>query len=190
MHRIDPKEPTESLIELRQLQSSSRAPSNHDEVDCRIDFSTTFPKPGADTPLEAIAPHRIADLPARRNPETALGDPQHALSLSILLRTSRRQIGDSGFAATREGHDDEITMGATATTTQYAAKIPRIDDPVRSSKSTGRNASLAHVYLDATVAARRFRPLARRRFNTARPAFVFIRSRKPCLRRRLIRLGW
>jgi hypothetical protein len=35
-------------------------------------------------------------------------------------------------------------------------------------------------YFDATVAASRFRPLARRRFSTARPAFVFIRSRKPC----------
>ncbi len=45
------------------------------------------------------------------------------------------------------------------------------------------------IYLDATVAASRFRPFARRRFRIARPAFVFIRSLKPCLRRRLIRLG-
>jgi hypothetical protein len=27
----------------------------------------------------------------------------------------------------------------------------------------------------------RFRPFARRRFNTFRPPFVFIRSRKPCV---------
>ena len=46
------------------------------------------------------------------------------------------------------------------------------------------------IYLDATVAASRFRPFARRRFKIARPAFVFMRSLKPCLRRRLIRLGW
>ena len=44
-------------------------------------------------------------------------------------------------------------------------------------------------YLDEIWAASRRRPFARRRLSTARPALVFIRSRKPCLRRRLIRLG-
>ena len=44
--------------------------------------------------------------------------------------------------------------------------------------------------MEETVAARRLRPFARRRFKMARPDLVFIRSRKPCLRRRLIRLGW
>ena len=34
------------------------------------------------------------------------------------------------------------------------------------------------------------RPLARRRFNTRRPAFVAIRARKPWVRARLILLGW
>lgn len=33
------------------------------------------------------------------------------------------------------------------------------------------------------------RPLARRRLKTARPAFVFIRARNPCVRRLRIRLG-
>ena len=33
------------------------------------------------------------------------------------------------------------------------------------------------------------RPLARRRFNTRRPAFVAIRARKPWLRARFRRLG-
>ena len=36
----------------------------------------------------------------------------------------------------------------------------------------------------------RLRPLARRALRTARPPLVFIRSRKPWVRRRLIRLGW
>ena len=36
----------------------------------------------------------------------------------------------------------------------------------------------------------RFRPLARRALRTARPPLVFIRSRNPWVRRRLIRLGW
>jgi hypothetical protein len=34
------------------------------------------------------------------------------------------------------------------------------------------------------------RPFARRRFRITRPAFVAIRARKPCVRARLIRLGW
>ena len=36
---------------------------------------------------------------------------------------------------------------------------------------------------------RRFRPLARRRFRTRRPFFVLMRSRKPCVFRRRLRLG-
>ena len=71
--------------------------------------------------------------------------------------------------------------------TQNATVIPRIKEPIRPPETAGL---IAHVYLDATVAASRFRPFARRRFKMARPAFVFIRSRKPCLRSRLIRLGW
>ena len=35
----------------------------------------------------------------------------------------------------------------------------------------------------------RLRPLARRRDNTARPAFVFIRSRNPCVFERRRRFG-
>jgi hypothetical protein len=60
----------------------------------------------------------------------------------------------------------------------------------RRSDRRKRPVSIPTFYLDATVAASRFRPFARRRFKMARPAFVFILSRKPCLRRRLIRLGW
>ena len=43
------------------------------------------------------------------------------------------------------------------------------------------------IHSDDTV--RRFRPLARRRFNTRRPFLVFIRTRKPCVRRRRRVLG-
>ena len=34
------------------------------------------------------------------------------------------------------------------------------------------------------------RPFARRRLSTIRPFFVFMRTRKPCVRRRRRRLGW
>src|SRR6185503_18106596 len=42
----------------------------------------------------------------------------------------------------------------------------------------------------ASQTVSRFRPLARRRFNTFRPPFVFMRSRKPCVLARRRRLGW
>jgi hypothetical protein len=42
-------------------------------------------------------------------------------------------------------------------------------------------------YSDETL--RRFRPFARRRLSTCRPFFVFMRTRKPCVRFRRRRLG-
>jgi hypothetical protein len=44
-------------------------------------------------------------------------------------------------------------------------------------------------HFDAMVTVRRFLPFRRRRLNTARPAFVLIRSRNPCVRFRLTLLG-
>jgi hypothetical protein len=41
-----------------------------------------------------------------------------------------------------------------------------------------------------SVTASRLRPLARRRFRTWRPFFVAMRARNPCVRLRLILLGW
>lgn len=38
--------------------------------------------------------------------------------------------------------------------------------------------------------AKRARPLARRAFSTARPALVFMRARKPCVRLRRVLEGW
>ena len=43
---------------------------------------------------------------------------------------------------------------------------------------------------DFLYAERRLRPLARRRFNTARPPLVDMRERKPWVRLRLRTLGW
>jgi hypothetical protein len=45
-------------------------------------------------------------------------------------------------------------------------------------------------YFELIVGTRRFRPFARRRFKTVRPAFVLMRVRKPCVRLRRMRLGW
>ena len=82
---------------------------------------------------------------------------------------------------------DELRAGSSLALTRNAYKILRFEDPAGPAKKAG---FLDHDYLEATVTARRFRPLARRLFKIVRPERVFIRSRKPCLRSRLIRLGW
>jgi hypothetical protein len=46
----------------------------------------------------------------------------------------------------------------------------------------------ANAYLVLTVS--RLRPFVRRRFNTRRPFFVLIRTRKPCVFRRRLAFGW
>ncbi len=91
-------------------------------------------------------------------------------------------IHDPGY---RE--DDQLPSSLASASPENPTKITRIQETIDPSKRTGL---FDHGdYFDATVAANRLRPFARRRFRIARPAFVFIRSRKPCLRRRLIRLG-
>jgi len=58
---------------------------------------------------------------------------------------------------------------------------------VRGAETT---AASHHGYFEEMETVSRLRPLARRRFSTARPAFVFIRARKPWERLRRTRLGW
>lgn len=53
----------------------------------------------------------------------------------------------------------------------------------------GKTVAAGLAYLEETPTASRFRPLARRRLITARPLLVFIRARKPWVRRRRMRLG-
>lgn len=53
----------------------------------------------------------------------------------------------------------------------------------------GKNVLVLHPIQQTIYALSRARPLARRRFNTRRPAAVLMRARKPCVRLRLITLG-
>ena len=54
-------------------------------------------------------------------------------------------------------------------------------------RSSGRRCSSTAPIL---YTAKRFLPLARRRFRTSRPFFVLMRTRKPCVRLRRRLLGW
>lgn len=69
------------------------------------------------------------------------------------------------------------------------SKIPRGEE-----SSTFTKAGNGHwrepIFPLRNQAARRLRPLARRRLRTWRPLAVAIRARKPCVRLRFNTLGW
>jgi hypothetical protein len=65
--------------------------------------------------------------------------------------------------------------------------VARCPQSIRPRETAGH---CRHRYLEGVDAASRLRPFALRRLITLRPPVVFMRARKPCLRRRRIRLGW
>ena len=73
-------------------------------------------------------------------------------------------------------HDERRTVDAFAPL-EERLKIRSSGQPLSSRESAGQTVS-------------RFRPFARRRFNTFRPPFVFMRSRNPWVFARRRRLGW
>jgi len=73
-------------------------------------------------------------------------------------------------------HDERRTVDAFAPL-EERLKIRACGQPLSSRESARQTVS-------------RFRPFARRRFNTFRPPFVFMRSRNPWVFARRRRLGW
>ena len=89
-------------------------------------------------------------------------------------------------------NDDQVPRTHVAFRDAGRAGNPwnRAGDPTAGRGRSSRRETRRGVrYFEATVAARRLRPFARRRFRIARPDLVFIRSRKPCLRRRFDSTG-
>ncbi len=157
-------------------------------------MSEPFPHP----PLESIALHRGTRFATDGDPEPAsghCGDP----------------VADLPIGPRLAGHDDELGRRASPAAPKHAGEVSRIEKSVARPESPGpgigdgvdcvrgvdpdcrsaRPLQVAlHAYFDEMLTARRLRPLARRALKTARPPLVFIRSRNPWVRRRLIRLGW
>lgn len=175
--RGETEELPQSSVELGESELPPWASSDHDQVDVRLELVPRGAEPFAQAPLEAIADDGIPDLSADGDTDSASGS--QATGIITIFRTFRR-------------NDDEIAGRTSTSAAQYAAKISGIQEAIRPPEGAGRPVGRhdGSRYLEATVAARRLRPFARRRFRIARPDLVFIRSRKPCLRRRLIRLGW
>ena len=105
------------------------------------------------------------DATARRDPE-----PRKIALVRVPPRCGQQHEGWRIAADAITGHPQEITSLA---------------DAIAAPKATIR--ALGHLPEVETASC--LRPLARRRFRTARPAWVFIRARNPCVRRLRIRLG-
>ena len=81
---------------------------------------------------------------------------------------------------------DERSRRRAMTALENISELPGAKQSVLAAKGSG---GLSHRYFDGVETARRLRPFALRRLSTARPAFVFMRDRKPWTRLRRIRLG-
>lgn len=111
-------------------------------------------------PTHAVSPDRAGNDPA--------ADGQAQASLAV-LRENKKEMGASHF---RRGGELEITA---------------VEKPSRLGKRSPLR-GFRHYFVPV-VTVRRFRPFCRRRFRTKRPSLRAIRSRKPWVRFRLIRLG-
>lgn len=122
------------------------------------------PEPLANPSFDPIAVNRLSDTTARRHSEPG-----------------KARLGTRGCAQQHESRGTHAYRAAG-----HALKVASVSEPIAAPEAL----VAARTHLLAVVTASRRRPLARRRFKTLRPACVFIRARKPCVRRRRIRLGW
>jgi len=129
---------------------------DYDEIYSSLQPIPPLPEPLAHCSLDAVSDHRIAYAAAYRHAQSNL------LICSRFLR-SRQQY-------------DKLAGLDPPPTARYPPKVPRRQKPVRSPKATGLR---RHSYFDGVVTARRLRPFARLRFNTARPPRELMRARNP-----------
>lgn len=158
----------ENLKNIGGIQEGSSLPRDHHEIK-RLGKSRSM--------LSKPLPHLSA------NPIPHDGIPHRSTGTETQSRSRAQTTRALGIHGAQY---DELRARSPLPLTRNAYKILRFEDPAGPIETTGL---LDHDYLEATVTARRFRPLARRLFKIARPERDFIRSRKPCLRSRLIRLG-
>jgi hypothetical protein len=193
---LQPEQLRQSDRQLREAEIDARSPRDDDDVEGTLELSAVVAKPFPDPPLESIPLHRGTRFSPDGDPESAprkLGAPG--------LRTVQ------AISPTLGRHDDELRRRTPAAPAKNPGEVSRIEKPVAGLEPPGLDSdggfglpfgcrpprpvqSARHAYFEEMLTAIRFRPLARRAFKTARPPLVFIRSRNPWVRRRLIRLGW
>ena len=117
--------------------------------------------------LSTVSLDRATDLPAGGNAQTGNGE------------------------TVRQDEERQQAPGGPGPLVVHLAKVrPPLDSlPGTQSRSHGGRPIEFPGVIHSDDTVKRFRPLARRRFKTKRPFFVFIRTKKPCVRRRRRLLG-
>jgi hypothetical protein len=163
---------------LAAQRGSPRA-SDHHDIDPFLEISSKMPKPLANSTFYPIPDDCSTQLPARSHTQP----PQRSrprLGVSTMPFSLRSRRCDKQYEVGR-CHPDPVSG--------HPLKIPRVEEPLRPPEAPGRRQH-GRTYFVPTETVRRFRPFKRRLLSTSWPPRVFIRARNPCLRSRLIRLGW
>lgn len=192
------------FAQFDQPEVDPGTPCDHDDVERLPDRLAMLPEPLANPAFEPIALHGGPSFATDRDSEPAPrrfpSDRRPATRFRRMLHRGRDDDEFRGRTSTPTPEDTREITGIEQPIGATESQASRLLDPfqrafsVRSSdldRRSARSLRLArHAYFDEVLTASRFRPFALRALRTARPAFVFIRSRNPWVRRRLIRLGW
>jgi hypothetical protein len=143
--------------------------------------------------LTARDHHDVDALPARRKGGLAKNltdQPLGAVSANGIAQLSRRNDPHSRSAGSIRRHNHRQIAALTPTAGfKNLLELGSASKPAGGGKAEGHSGPAGPVYYDDET-VRRFRPFARRRFNTRRPFFVAILTRKPWVRRRRRLFGW
>jgi len=165
----------EGSNEIATFRAARSRTRDQDQIDSSRQPSPLAPEPLARASLHPIPHHGTAHAPTYRDSQP----------LRLALPVGGRPGLGLGLPGGRD-QQDELARRESTATTRNAPVVLAEAQSVGPLEATGPR---RHVYFEATLTARRRRPLARRLLSTARPARVFMRSRKPCFLNRLRRLG-
>jgi hypothetical protein len=152
-------------FERGQGRLDDLATGDNDHIDSRRGLVT--PENLSYQSFGAVPPNGAANLPSGGDAEAGNGE------------------------TVRQDEERQQASGGPNTLIVHLAKVRPPLDPLPAAQSRSRGGRPTRVpdvrHSDDTV--KRFRPLARRRFSTRRPFLDFMRTRKPCVRRRRRLLG-
>ncbi len=174
----------------------------------RLGFSArTTKSPAAPISAQIIGleyrPRRVEQLAARHDhhieprrgsiaPENLSNQSFSAISLDRPAKLSAGSDAQprNGETVRQDDERNQAPVGAGSLVVHLAKVGPPLDSlPGTQRRSPGGRPTEVPGVIHSDDTVRRFRPLARRRLSTRRPFLVFIRTRKPCVRRRRRLLG-
>ncbi len=131
-----------------------------------------------------VAPVRLADSSLQKIPRHGVAEAS--------ARSDSDAVRFAGIVAHTPTGVQEFPARALSLADD-SSEVVALADPLIARKPLGSHVGASSSSLRGNSSRRqgtmRLRPCLRRAFNTLRPAFVDIRLRKPCVRRRRIRLG-